>query len=478
MMRLVLWMLATGCLSVSFTSADGAHPPHIVLCMADDQGWGDMAYNGHPHVKTPVFDELAARGLRFDRFYAAAPVCSPTRASVLTGRTPNRSGVFSWGHSLRPQEITIAEALHDAGYVCGHFGKWHLGSVLAEHPTSPGEQGFDVWLSAPNFFDLNPWLSRQGIIEKFPGESSEVIVAAAVEFLRQTLPQGKPTLTVIWFGSPHNPHQGTAADRALYADLPPKQQQFLAEITAMDRAMGQLRVALRELQIADDTLLWYCSDNGAIPEGSTGGLRGRKGTMYEGGLRVPALIEWPRHVTAPRRVSVAASTVDIYPTLLDVAGVQSSKQAVLDGISLLPVITGHDRGSSRTQPLGFWEAGQPGFGLPSDAILAEAALKQASGATISDERAFGKPPAPLAWEPPRGEFPGHAVWLEQNWKLHRIEHKQTSAVTWELYNLDSDPAEATDLSAAEPARVATMQQSLQKWLRSVVGSLQGADYTP
>src|SRR4051812_16216838 len=105
-----------------------AERPNFVLCMADDQGWGDMAYNGHPNLKTPVFDELARTGLRLDQFYAAAPVCSPTRGSVLTGRTPSRYGVFSWGHSLRPQEVTLAEALKTAGYATGHFGKWHLGS--------------------------------------------------------------------------------------------------------------------------------------------------------------------------------------------------------------------------------------------------------------------------------------------------------------------------------------------------------------
>src|SRR5210317_171806 len=120
-----------------------ADKPNIILVMADDQGWGDMAYNGHPVLKTPNFDAMAAEALRFDRFYAAAPVCSPTRASVLTGRHPNRSAVFKWGHSLRPQEITIAERLREAGYSTGHFGKWHLGSVRKGSPVNPGAQGFD-----------------------------------------------------------------------------------------------------------------------------------------------------------------------------------------------------------------------------------------------------------------------------------------------------------------------------------------------
>ncbi|MFP6574850.1 MAG: sulfatase-like hydrolase/transferase, partial [Pirellulaceae bacterium] len=145
--------------------------PNIVLVMADDQGWGDMAYYGHPHLKTPNFDEAAATGLRFDRFYAAAPVCSPTRASVMTGRHPNRMGVFKWGYPMRPQETTIAEALKAAGYTTAHFGKWHLGSVRKTSLANPGQNGFDYWLSAPNFYDNDAVLSQQGVAVQTKGES-------------------------------------------------------------------------------------------------------------------------------------------------------------------------------------------------------------------------------------------------------------------------------------------------------------------
>lgn len=156
-----------------------AEKPNIVLVMADDQGWGDMAYNGHRVLQTPNFDEAAATGLRFDRFYAAAPVCSPTRASVMTGRHPNRMGVFQWGHPIRPQETTLAEALQTADYSTGHFGKWHLGSVRHGSPVSPGASGFDQWLSAPNFYDNDPVLSREGKAVRQSGESSMVVADAA-----------------------------------------------------------------------------------------------------------------------------------------------------------------------------------------------------------------------------------------------------------------------------------------------------------
>ncbi|RPH37444.1 MAG: N-acetylgalactosamine 6-sulfate sulfatase, partial [Planctomycetota bacterium] len=158
--------------------------PNVILVMADDQGWGDVGYHGHPALKTPNLDAMAAEGLRFDRFYAQSPVCSPTRGSVLTGRHPNRFGCFSWGHALRPQEATIAETLKAAGYATGHFGKWHLGSVRAGSPVSPGASGFDRWLSAENFYDTGAILSREGKAVQTKGESSMIAADAAIEFMR------------------------------------------------------------------------------------------------------------------------------------------------------------------------------------------------------------------------------------------------------------------------------------------------------
>ena len=165
------------------TCAVAGPRPHIVLLMADDQGWGQTGYYNHPVLKTPNLDAMAAAGLRFDRFYAGAPVCSPTRASVLTGRTNDRTGAESHGYALRRQEITIAKMLHDAGYVTGHFGKWHLNAmrgpgvpILKTDDHHPGEFGFDRWISVTNFFDRDPIMSRRGEFEQFQGDSSEIVV--------------------------------------------------------------------------------------------------------------------------------------------------------------------------------------------------------------------------------------------------------------------------------------------------------------
>ncbi|MDZ4686074.1 MAG: sulfatase-like hydrolase/transferase [Planctomycetaceae bacterium] len=448
--------------------------PNIVLAMADDQGWGDMAYNGHPRLKTPVFDELARTGLRLDHFYAAAPVCSPTRCSVMTGRTPNRSGVFSWGHVIRPEEVTIAEAVKTAGYATGHFGKWHLGSVLKNQLTSPGGSGFDRWLSAPNFFEVNPWLSDEGTAKKYEGEGSTIIVEAALNFMREQTQRKQPFLTVIWFGSPHAPHIGTDADLALYPDVPPKQRAFLAEITAMDRALGQLRDGLKSLGVADNTLLWYCSDNGAIPEGSTGGLRGKKGQIYDGGLRVPALIEWPARIRSPRHSDLPCGTVDIYPTVLELTGAKVAHQPPLDGISLVGLIEGTM--TARTKPLGFWEAGIAGIASPSDKILAAVAEKQRANESLAGDVAEGPAPRELAWTNGPERFAGHAAWIDGDWKLHRIQPKNKTESHWELYNLRDDATESRNVIRWQAERAIEMQAALDAWLQSVTDSLRGRDY--
>ena len=171
-------VLSVAALVIFALPAGAADPPNVVLVMADDQGWGDMAYNGHPHLKTPNFDALAKEAVRFDNFHAAAPVCSPTRASVMTGRTPNRMAAFKWGHPLRPQEVTVAQVLKAAGYRTGHFGKWHLGSVQKDGQCTPGKCGFDDWVSAPNFFDLDPVLSDRGKATEFKGDSSDVTASS------------------------------------------------------------------------------------------------------------------------------------------------------------------------------------------------------------------------------------------------------------------------------------------------------------
>lgn len=464
--------------SVSSAAPAFAGPPrNIVLMMADDQGWGETGYNGHPSVKTPTLDKMTGTSLRLDRFYSGAPNCTPTRASVMTGRHANRSGAFSPNWSTRPEEITIAHILKGAGFRTGHFGKWHIGAVKKESPLNPNRMGFDEYLAHDNFFEMNPPLSRNGAPpEIIPGESSEIIVDEAVRFARKVHAEDKPFFIVVWFGSPHGPYSGLDKDVALYGDVPnDEMRRRFAEITAMDRAIGTFRAALRELGTAENTLLWYNSDNG-IPvakeeDSFNGGWRGHKGDVYEGGLRVPAIIEWPAVITSPRASPVPCVTSDILPTLLDLLGLQHpDPERPLDGISLRGLIVDGSM-AERPSPIGFWK-------YPS-------AGEKRNGRWVSEEQSRGTTPTtknpaidftnfkhPIA---KTSDFGGEAAWTDNRFKLVVAQGKKGPPRT-ELYDLVADPKETTDVAARHPDVVEGMTGQLHEWQRSVERSLTGADY--
>ncbi|MEN8126801.1 MAG: sulfatase-like hydrolase/transferase [Planctomycetota bacterium] len=462
-----------GC-AADVLSADNtaARKPNIILVMADDQGWGDMGYYGHPVLKTPNFDAMAAEGLRFDRFYAAAPVCSPTRGSIMTGRHPNRFGCFGWGYPLRPQEITFAEVLKSAGYVTGHFGKWHIGSVLSNGNVNPGSSGFDEWLSAANYFDNDPVLSREGRAVKMKGESSLVTVDASIEFIRKHQSGKQPFLAVVWFGSPHKPHEAGEEFAAAYEDQA-KKKDFYGEIAGMDSAMGKLRREIQKLGIEKNTLVWYCSDNGGLPKlGVTGG-RGYKGQIYEGGLRVPAIMEWPERIKKPAITDVPCNTVDIYPTLLEAAGIKAAHQRTLDGISLVDLIDGKMK--ERPTPMGFWNYPFAGTPVSNQTWMEEVLKVQSREEQIDDPEMLFRNAGKIEKQYPTDRFPGHAAWLDWPWKLHRIEHKK-GKINLELYNLSEDANEKKNLASQQPQQTKAMRAKLQAWQESVVRSLNGKDY--
>jgi len=451
-----------------------AEKPNIILCMADDQGWGDTAYNGHPYLVTPHLDAMSKAGLRFDQFYAAAPVCTPTRASVMTGRHPNRMGAFQWGHTLRPQETTVAEALRSAGYATGHFGKWHLGSARIGSPVSPGASGFDHWVSAPNFYDNDAIMSVNGKAVPFKGESSLIAADEAIKFMKKQKQAGKRFLAVVWFGSPHSPFKSVEQDMAHYKDQP-KAGHWAGEITGLDRAVGKLRAALREMDIHKNTLFWYCSDNGGLRAESSGG-RGKKGSVYEGGLRVPSIIEWPARITTPRVTKIPGNTSDIYPTLLQIVGVKTPKQAPLDGVSLVPVIDGNPM---KHPGMGFWHYPARGVSTSATKLMAELLKSQQEGNESGDPRWVRKDAGKIKKKYPTDQFPGHSAWTDYPWKLHRIKKGKApkgAGIRYQLYNLAEDPGETKDVAKDHPDRVKKMQASLDQWLLSVVNSLNGEDY--
>jgi arylsulfatase A-like enzyme len=477
-----------------------AAPTHFILMMGDDHGWEETGYHGHPHVKTPVLDEMAASGLRMDRFHSGHPSCSPTRASFLTGRHPNRMGTFDPGFSLRPEEITFAHVLGKAGYKCGHFGKWHVGPVKKESPTSPGAMGFHEWLSHDNFFELNPSLSRNGgPPEVHEGESSEILIKEAIRFIDQSVSEEKPFLTVIWFGSPHEPYSGLPQDLALYDEMPKLYndkkvkltsnetggpvtrpqgdvlRERYAEITAMDRAIGQLRKHLKDKGLQRDTLVFYCGDNGTSGDAVRHSPhRGAKAQVYEGGTLVPGIIEWPARITVPRTSSVTLSTSDLLPTLCSLVG-QPLPARPLDGIDFTGVLDG--KLEARPTPLGVWSFNHSRYGKLKpvpwiDPKLQEGTtplVKKMGGKATRDFINFRHPAAS------EDDYTGPRSMEDKGYKLV-IHDGKKNTLKEELFHLTVDPAEKTNLIQDKPEIAEDLKNKMRAWQDSVLKSLTGADY--
>jgi arylsulfatase A-like enzyme len=432
--------------------------PNIILCMADDLGWGDVGYHRkNEQIKTPNLDEMAANGLQFRRFYAGAPVCSPTRGSVITGRHPYRYGIFfaNVGH-MKPQELTIAEALKQLNYRTGHFGKWHLGTLTTEikdanrgGPNSEEEyspswkNGFDVCFSTESkvptwdpmhdpdtqkFYGTRYWRQDGSFVDpdspELEGDDSGIIMDQAIPFIRDAVQQNKPFLAVIWFHTPHIPFVAGPKYKAMYSGLSADKQNYYGCITAMDEQVGRLRKELRDLGIADNTMLWFTSDNG--PEnktpGITGGFRDRKRSLYEGGVRVPGLLEWTGRIKTPRKIDVPCCTIDYFPTILDILGYTPDEVVnPIDGISLAPLING--KMERRPVPIGFQSQNQQ---------------------SLTDNR----------------------------YKLYSPDEGKT----YELYDLIEDPYEENDIAVAHPEIVVSMKQILETWIGSCSKSNNGEDY--
>ena len=493
--------LILSCLAILLalmTPARAVDRPNVILLMGDDHGWEETGYNGHAYLRTPVLDTMAAAGLRLDRYYAAHPSCSPTRGSVLTGRHPNRYGTFAPNWSMRPEEITIAHLLREAGYATGHFGKWHVGPVKAASPTNPGAMGFDEWLSHDNFFELNPTLSRNGgPPRRFAGESSEIIIDETIRFIGKSTQSGTPFLAVVWFGSPHEPYSGLEQDLALYDNLPDRYAEKIvsltsndtgdqirrplrdvlreryAEITAMDRAIGTLRSYLDREGLRDNTVLWYSGDNGTPSSGlADTPLRGLKGTMYEGGIRVPGIIEWPARIPTPRASQIAAVTSDILPTVAALAG-QAVPNRPLDGVDLEPLLD--NRMTTRPKPIFFWSFNSERLaGRERDPYI-DPELQ--AGTTPLVKLMDGIPTRTFQNFHYRAieahDVAGPRVILDDDYKLV-IGGSEGSGT--ELFNLRDDPAEERNLAANEPAVVEDLEKQLAEWQQSVLRSLTGVDY--
>ena len=343
-----LWMATSGSLPADQAVGDR---PNIVLVMTDDQGFGDLGVQGNDRIKTPNIDRFAKQGVELTRFYCS-PVCAPTRASLMTGRYFYRSGVVHTsrgGAKMHGDEVTIAERLAKLGYATGIFGKWHLGD---SYPMRPQDQGFaevlvhksggiDQTPDKPNSY-FDPILWHNGRRVKSRGYCTDVFTAAAIRFIESN--KDRPFFVYLPTNAPHTPIQVAEKYSRPYKEmgLNDTTAGVYGMVTNIDENFGRLVDKLDSLGIRENTLLIFFGDNGPQQSRYNAGLRGRKASTYEGGIRVGAYFQWPNRLRGGRKIDRIAAHIDIGPTLLDVAGGHVSSGPAFDGVSLLPLLLGED----------------------------------------------------------------------------------------------------------------------------------------
>lgn len=430
-MRWLILMLLVCGLAIG-AEAQARTRPNIVIFLADDLGYGDLGCYGHPRIKTPNLDAFAKEGVRLTQCYSASAVCSPSRSAILTGRTPHRNGVYTWIAAesevhLRTSEITLPKLLKESGYETCHVGKWHLNGKFnnPEHP-QPDTHGYQHWLAtqnnaAPDHKNPNNFVRNGKAVGKMEGYSAPLIVDEAVDWLKNKRDTSKPFFLTVWTHEPHLPIESDPKYMSLYADMPADFQQHHGNVTQLDAAFGNLMKALNEQNLKDNTFVFFTSDNGPEGDGqrnrtrgSTGGLRARKRSMYEGGIRVPGLARFPGRIPPETTTDVAIIGSDLFPTVLGICGVKPPKDRVIDGSNILGVLNGRSKSVKRKVPL-YWRLNMAPNNL-------------------------------------------HIAMRDGDWKI--LASQDFSKM--ELYNVKKDPNETTELRAVEPKRFEAMSTRLKK----------------
>jgi len=420
------------------------------MIMSDDQGWGDVGFNGNKVIKTPHLDKMAANGVKFNRFYAASPLCSPTRGSCLTGRYPFRYGILA-AHTggMRVGEKTVAEALKKQGYSTGFFGKWHIGWVKSEEVSSrgfyspPSHHGYDQYFATTGAVPTwdpgitpkgwSKWGAKSGepwkggfpyvqdgkeVKKNISGDSSRVIMDRVIPFIDSN--QTKPFFATIWFHTPHEPVVAGKEYKAMYPELNDRKKNYYGCITAMDDQIGRLREHLRTLKIENNTILFFCSDNGpADPL-----VRDKAASAGP----FTACAEWPGTIPPKSETSIRCATIDFFPTITKLANFSfpSKDKRPIDGIDLMPVTE-----IARKKDL-FFGYRRLVSGIDGKSII-------------------------------HGDF-----------KLLREAKKNGARIR--LYNLKTDPYEKNDLAEKAPEKLKYLKTRLEQIEKSCQLSRDGADY--
>lgn len=462
--RLSLLLLLATVLGAS-PEARAAEPPqpNIVLILADDLGYGDLGCYGHPKFKTPHLDHLATEGTRLTQFNTPMPFCAPTRASLLTGRYPLRhrltgnpapdGGVQADALALSGSEVLLPEVLRKAGYATGMVGKWHLGHKKPEY--LPTRRGFDEYLGILYSNDMRPvQLSEGEKAIEYPlvqATLTQRYTDRAVRFIETN--RGRPFFLYFAHAMPHKPLACTEgyykkSGAGLYGDV-------MAEL---DASVGRVLAKLRELGLDERTLVVFTSDNGPWFGGSSGGLRGMKGTSWEGGYRVPCLVRWPGRVPAGKVVSEPAVMMDLFPTALSAAGIAPPGNRVIDGKDLVPLLSGQSKGHHEFV-----------FGMQGAQLATVRDGHWKLHVLPARDRKDGKPGE--RWIDPRG--PDGVTILAPYEQAQPAEYPglrsgdDTKAMT--LFDLANDPGEQRDVSARNPEVVSRLKMAYDRALKEMTG---------
>lgn len=409
-------------------SAPAPSPPNIVIVITDDQGYGDLSSHGNTVLQTPNIDEFREQAVRLNDYHVA-PTCSPTRSALLTGHWTNRTGVWHtiMGRSmLRENEVTMGKVFQDAGYATAMFGKWHLGD---NYPFRPEDRGYgevmrhggggvgqtpDSWNNA--YFDGT--YMHNGEPEAVEGFCTDVWFDYAKRFIRAQNEAGKPFLAHIATNAPHGPMHAPESYSAPYSDLPTDVANFYGMIANIDDNVGQMREFLEAEGLAENTIFIFTTDNGSTGGGNfnslfNAGMRGRKGSEYDGGHRVPFFVEWPAGgITGGRDVAPIAAHVDILPTLIDLADVSAPEGVDFDGVSVRGLLEGDSADVD-------------------DRIL------------VTDSQRVKDP---IKWR--------KSAVMTSRWRLVNGE---------ELYDMQADPGQQDDIAATQPEAVQRLRDFYEEW---------------
>ncbi|KAA5547032.1 arylsulfatase [Roseiconus nitratireducens] len=445
-----LWLSAATLLSFpDQPNASAAERPNIVFVMTDDQGYWDTGATGNPHIDTPHMDRLASEGARLNRYYAA-PVCAPTRAGVMTGRYYLRTGLYNTrfgGDSLGRNEVTVAQLLKRAGYRTGLFGKWHLGKY---HAYQPQERGFDEFFGHYHGhierYQFPDQVYHNGQPVEARGYVSDVFTDAAIDFVEHAVKTKRdPFFCALMYNAPHSPFlldtshynqpQGDLLlTKYLQRGLPIREARIYALIERVDQNLGRLLKAIDEVGAEKNTVVVFTSDNGGVSKYWKGGMNGNKAGVYEGGVRAPCFVRWPNRIEAGKSIDAQTSHVDWLPTFCEIAETEIPDDRVMDGISLVPLLTTDSDDSAHRYVYHTWDRYTPN----------------------ADQR----------W----------AV-SDQRWKLLCQVGRDSAAsrTNWRLFDLQADPGETRNIARQHPQEVERLREAFLQWFEDVT---QGQVYRP